>query len=284
MIFLIKQLSRLPLGLLYAVSDILAFIANHLVGYRRAVVLENLRKSFPDKNEKEIKKIAGKFYSNLADLVVETLKGITISQDEIKKRVKFENLEMMDHFLEEKQSVFLITIHQCNWEWLLLSGCSQFPFPIDVLYLQLNNPKMDKMMYEARSRFGGKPIKTHNSLMEIMKRSKEIRAFGMVADQVPPRGSDKYWTTFLNQDTAFLLGTEQLPKLLKYPVVFLSMERVHRGYYQVRLEQIAAPPYSKDKHEIIESYVQKAEQVVLENPSDWLWSHRRWKYKRGLYE
>jgi KDO2-lipid IV(A) lauroyltransferase len=283
-ISLIKLLSRLPLRVLYIIADLIAWFARAVVRYRRDTVLNNLHNSFPEKSEEEINAIAKGFYRNLADLIVETLKAVTISKEELEKRVEFTNMEILKEYLEKKQSVVMIAIHQCNWEWMLLAGCIKLPHPIDAIYLPLNDKKIDKLMFETRSRFGGHPISAHNALMEVMKRNNLVRAFGMVADQVPPKASDKHWSTFLNQDTAFLLGTEQLPKFTRNPVLFMNIRRKKRGYYEVRLEKIAEPPYARDdKFTIIETYKVMAENLIRQYPSDWLWSHRRWKYKKPVY-
>jgi KDO2-lipid IV(A) lauroyltransferase len=245
---------------------------------------ENLKRAFPEKSESEIQSIIRGCYRNLADIVVETLKAITISKEELLRRVRFHNIELLEDRLSRNESVILIAIHQCNWEWMLLAGCLELPYRVDALYLPLRNPTIDKLMLETRSRFGGRPISAHNALMEVMKRKKEIRAFGMLADQVPPKASDKYWSSFLNQETAFLLGTEQLPKVTKSAAVFMNIRRVKRGFYDVDLELIAEPPYQRDeKHPIIETYKVMAEKLIRQHPSDWLWSHRRWKYKKPRY-
>jgi len=283
MIHLLKVLSYLPFPVLYILSDLLAFTANYIMRYRRDVVFANLRRSFPDWDDRKINQTARKFYRNLSDLIVETVKALTISQEELLKRVSFKNGEILEEYLSKKQSVIMIAIHQCNWEWMLLAGCLKFPFPVDAVYLPLNNLAVDVLMRNTRSRFGGNPIPASNALMGIMKRSKVVRAFGMLADQVPAKGSDKYWARFLNQDTAFQLGTEQLPKLMKYPVIFLSIVRTKRGFYEVTLDKVGEPPYPPEGHAIMENYIEKAEKLVLDNPSDWLWSHRRWKYKKPLY-
>jgi len=261
-----------------------AWTAMHITQYRRETILSNLKNSFPEKSDQELRSMLKGIYRNLSDLVVESLKAISISENELSKRVTFKNIELLENRLSHDESVIMIAIHQCNWEWVLLAGCLKLPYPIDALYLPLKNKTVDKLMFDTRSRFGGRPISVHNALVEVMKRKKNLRAFGMLADQVPPKASDKYWTTFLNQPTAFLLGTEQLPKLIKGAAVFLGIRRVKRGYYQVDLQLIAEPPYQgMPPHHIIETYKKMAEKLILENPTDWLWSHRRWKYKKPVY-
>lgn len=276
----LKILSKLPLWVLYGFSNFLGFLIGKVIRYRKKIVLENLRNSFPEKSEKELRSIASGFYRNLSDIIVETIKGITISKQELVKRVKFKNVELMDNYCREGKSMLVLNIHQCNWEWLLISGCIQLNFPIDAVYTPLSNKSMDKLMIRMRSRFGGNPIPVGKALRKMTKKSKIVTAFALVSDQAPMWSFKKYWTTFLNQETAFIPGIVHLPKVTNYPVLFMGMRRLKRGYYEVDIQSIAEPPYSKDNHEVMEEFVSKAEAVIRQNPSDWLWSHRRWKYKR----
>jgi len=281
--FFIKLISWAPLWVLYAFSDLLAFIGYHIIKYRREVIFDNLSRSFPEKNQKEIRIIAKGFYHNLSDIVVEAIKGTKISKQKLLKRVEFIKGEIIEDYVSAGKSVLLITIHQCNWEWMLLAGCAKFNFPIDAVYQTLSNKKHDQFMLKARSRFGGNPIPFETTVVEIIKRKNTPGAFAMVADQVPAKDAEKYWINFLNQETPFLMGPQHLPKLIKSPVVFMGMKRVKRGYYQVTLEKVAEPPYEKESYEIMEKFVEKAEKLIHDAPSDWLWSHRRWKYKKPLY-
>jgi len=280
MILLLNALSRLPLWFLYILSDALAFTASRILRYRRKVVFLNLRNSFPDKSPKEIDAIAKGFYRNLADLIVETVKAISISREELVRRVQFQNLELVESYQKTGKPVIVVTIHQCNWEWVMQCGCIQFPVPVAVLYQPLKNKRMDRLMTRIRSRFGGTVIPSEAVLGEIRKRRDFVRAFGILADQNPSKKSKKFWSPFLNQETAFNLGPKQIAKLFDYPVIFLATKRVKRGRYQVDLLPVAEPPYSKEGLEIIEGYIRIAEEVVSLAPTDWLWSHRRWKYKR----
>jgi len=278
--FVLIILSKLPLSILYGFSNLLGFLAGKVFRYRKKIVMENLRNSFPEKSEKELRSIASGFYRNLSDIIVETIKGITISKQELVKRVKFKNVELMDNYCREGKSMLVLNIHQCNWEWLLISGCIQLNFPIDAVYTPLSNKSIDKLMIRMRSRFGGNPIPVGKALRKMTKKSKIVKAFALVSDQAPMWSFKKYWITFLNQETAFIPGIVHLPKVTNYPVLFMGMRRLRRGYYEVDIQSIAEPPYSKDNHEVMEEFVSKAEAVIRQNPSDWLWSHRRWKYKR----
>jgi KDO2-lipid IV(A) lauroyltransferase len=170
--------------------------------------------------------------------------------------------------------------HQCNWEWLLVSGCSQLPMPIDAVYKKINNKAFEKLMFDTRAKFGGKPIEMQKAFREIVKRKKIPRCFAMVADQSPMPNDGNLWLSFLNQEAPFFQGADRFAKMLKYPVGFMGMRRIKRGHYEIDIEILSEPPYAKNSKEIIEMYRDRMEEMIRKNPSDWLWSHRRWKHKK----
>ncbi|MEM9671162.1 MAG: lysophospholipid acyltransferase family protein [Bacteroidota bacterium] len=279
MIFLLRFLSHWPIHWLYGLSDLAAFLAYRVVRYRRKTVFDNLQRSFPEKSAEEIQNIAQDFYRNLATVSVETLYGRTISAKELKKRVVFEGMELIHEYYQQQKSIIILAAHQCNWEWLLLAGCLQLPYPVDAMYKKLSNSKMDRFMYLIRSRFGGEPINKDYAARAILKRKNDARAIAVVADQTPALGTTKHWITFLHRETGFYQGVEQLPRLTEYPVVFAAMYRVSRGYYKVQFHRVADPPHSVES-QILAKYVQLAEKVIHDQPANWLWSHRRWKYTK----
>ena len=276
----LKLLSHLPLPILYVVSDGLAFVAYRGVRYRRGVVTSNLARSFPDKSVDEIRQLTREFYTNLSDVVVETLKAFTISEDELRKRVVFRELELLNQCYDQKQSVILLAAHQGNWEWLLLAGCLQLPFSVDAVYKPLKNSAMDKVMYRMRARFGGQPIAKDRVLREVLRRRDQVRATALVADQTPAAGTARYWVDFLRQKTGFYRAVEQLPKALNYPVFFVRMKRLRRGYYEATFVPVGTPPYKKESLTILPRYAEEAQRVIEEQPANWLWSHKRWKHKQ----
>ena len=275
---ILKALSYLPLRLLYIVADVLYFLSYNLVRYRRRVVFNNIRNSFPDKSVKEIELISKKFYRALADFGVEMIKAQYMKAEEFKKRVVFTNLSILDEY-KGKPMMFMAS-HQFNWEWMQLSACLQFPFEIDYVYQRLSNKTFDQFMLKLRSRFGAHAIERESAAREIMRRAKKGRGFAMVADQVPGRDSKKYWTNFLNQNTAFFVGTELLAKLTQCPVLYFACHKVKRGYYEVEIINIANPPHDRKSHVILDNYARATEKVIEQYPSGWLWSHKRWKYKQ----
>lgn len=279
MIFL-KLLSRLPLGVLYLITDALYLLVYYVIGYRKKVVIINLTNSFPDKSDGEIKRIAKDFYGRFSEYIAETIKAISISEKEMTMRVKFTNVEVVKPYADKNQSILLAGSHQFNWEWALLTGCLVLPFPVDAVYQRLSNKKHDKLMLDTRAKFGGKPIDKKYILRSLLKSKERVKAVAIMADQSPGRETVKYWTRFMNQDTAFYLGPEQIAKALNYPVFFYRMERVKRGYYTVELINLTDPPYEKGSHDILDEYVKHTEQLIADDPAGYLWSHKRWKLKR----
>ncbi|MHB1922802.1 MAG: lysophospholipid acyltransferase family protein [Chitinophagaceae bacterium] len=277
---LIRFISRAPMGFLYLVSDLIFIGLYYFPGYRKKIVQTNLIKSFPEKNQEQIRHLTREFYHRFADFLVETLKGITISDSELRKRVAFTHPDILQSYFDQGKSVLMAATHHFNWEWALLAGCEQFSFPIDVIYSPLSNQKMEQLIYGMRTRFGGQPIPKENAVREILRRSKQVRAIAINADQVPPVDGHRFWTSFLHQDTSFYMGLEQIAKLTGYPVLFMASRRVARGYYEIEFLTLAQPPYSREGSPILEAYVCQVEKLIREDPANWLWSHRRWKHQR----
>lgn len=286
MTVLITLLSRLPLWLLYGLSKVLYFLMFYVIGYRKKVVLANMRNAFPEKSASEIRQTAQRFYARFADFMMETLKGITISEATLKKRVQFKNPEILEEYVAKQQSVIFLISHQFNWEWALLAATFNLPLPVDGIYKKLSNPKMNALILKARSRFGAYLIEKDQSQREIVKRRKIVKGIAIVADQLPVKYSpaEKYWTTFLHQDTAFFVGAERIAKLLKLPTLFMEIHCPKRGYYEVSFCPLTTPPYQKEGHEILENYVKATESLIITEPEAWLWSHKRWKYKHEEIE
>lgn len=280
--FFLRLLSRLPFPILYLFSDFLFFVSYRLLKYRRKIVIQNLRNSFPAKKEDEIRAIEKKFYANLCDYSVETLKLLTIDRNDLNARMVYKNPELITPYKEKDQSVIYVTSHQFNWEWLVAAGSIALPLPVDFVYQPPSSDFFNQFSLLSRTRFGGYPIKRADVAREIIKRREITRGVAIVADQFPGHDNDKkYWTTFLGQETAFFQGTNQLAFMTQYPVFFAKMSHPKRGYYEVELILISSPPYEKDNYDMIENYVKATELVIKGDPAGWLWSHKRWKKKRS---
>lgn len=281
--FLLKSLSRLPLGLLYVLTDCLYFLVYRIGGFRHALSIDNLRRSFPQKSEAELEAVARQSYHNAFDMVAEVVKGASIPPEQIRRRMVIRNLELLAPQLTANKPVVLLASHHCNWEWLLLAACLELKVSVDAVYKPLRVAAIDRFMFETRSRFGGNPIAVKDFLIEVMKRRTSARIFALVADQTPPRDEEKHWTRFMNQDTAFFVGADKIARILKAPVFFVGIARTKRGFYEATLKPLAAPPYSGEGTEIIERYARAAEAHIAQHPADWLWMYRKWKYKKPLY-
>ncbi|MEQ8926817.1 MAG: lysophospholipid acyltransferase family protein [Fulvivirga sp.] len=279
MIFL-KLLSRLPLPALYLITDTLYVIIYYVVGYRKKVVKNNLVNSFPNKSDTEINKIRKEFYVRFSEYIAETIKALTISEKEMKRRVIFTNVPVVEPYAQANQSIILAGSHQFNWEWALLTGCLVLPFPVDAVYKKLSNKAFDELMLKTRAKFGGQPIESKSIIRSLLRTKERTKAVAIMADQSPKKSDVKYWTKFMNQDTAFFTGPEQIAAALKYPVFFYRMERKKRGHYTVELIKLTEPPYEKDSHEILELYTKHTQKLIEDDPAGYLWSHKRWKLKK----
>jgi len=165
----------------------------------------------------------------------------------------------------------------------LLAAGAALDVPVDAVYKPQRVAALDRFLRETRSRFGGNPIPHKEFLVEVLKRKTSARAFALVADQTPGKSEEKYWTRFLNQDTAFFVGADKIARITRSPVIFVGMRRLSRGYYEAKLELLAEPPYSGDTTQIIERYARAVERQILASPADFLWLHRKWKYKKPAY-
>ena len=267
--------------MLYGISDVVYFLIYRVVGYRKKVVFENLHNSFPEKSEEEIKQIAKGFYQHLADIFVEFLKGYSISEEEILKRNKVLNPEVLFKYKPLNQPVILITGHIGNWEWIIhpmkLTG-----IPMDIVYQKLSNNFINNLTIFVRGRFSTTPlIEKEDSIRKTIERNAIFRGLCLASDQSPTHWKSAYWMKFLHQDSGFFTGTERIARKFDYPVIYTDMRKVKRGFYEIEFIEIAKPSY-KDLPvgEITERFVKMLEKSIQANPSEYLWSHRRWKHKR----
>ena len=277
----IYLISLLPFPVLNLLSDLVFVLMYHVAGYRKKVVMENLYNSFPEKSEKEISVIRKKFYRFFCDFLLETFKMLTISRQSMLKHCTMEegSLQLMTKLYDEKKSVILVLGHLGNWEW----GSNAFSLlckqPLYGVYQPLNNKLFNRLIIDMRTRFGTKLIEMKNTFREMVENKNEINATAFIADQTPSP-ENAYWTTFLNQDTPVFRGTEIIARKINYPVIFFSIKKIKRGYYQIAAEMLCENPASTSEGEISEMHTKKLEEEIRQSPETWLWSHRRWKHKR----
>lgn len=262
-------------------SDGVYFILYKILGYRKEVVLNNLRNSFPDKSEDEINDIAKKFYKYLCDLFLETFKTLTISRGKMLQRcsINEQAQKLFDRLAEEDKSIILVMGHYGNWEWAGNTFSMLCKHQLYVIYHPLQSKFFDKLMYDMRSRFGTKLIPMKETFRQMLSTRRELNATAFIADQTP-QPDNAYWTTFLNQETPVFWGTEIIAKKINYPVVYATVKRVKRGYYEIVAEELVSDPKNTKEGEISELHTKRLEKDIIEDPVIWLWSHRRWKHKR----
>ena len=271
-------LSSLSFRVLYRVSDVLYRLLKWS-GYRRSVIQENLRKSFPEKKDSEIDKITNLYYKYLCDLILETLKTRNMTVEEVNERCKFNKPEWLDRLAQEGQSFIIIMGHYGNWEWAGPSFMLNAKHQLVVIYRPLSDPYFEKMMTRMRTRFGTRITPVNHTLRDMVANRKQLTATAFIADQ-SATPVNAYWTTFLNQDTPVFTGPEKLAVKFDYPVVYVTLRRVRRGYYEVFLEMLCAVPKETTENQISEAFMHRLEQEIQQDPVIWLWSHRRWKHKR----
>lgn len=276
----VKILTKFPFPVLYCLGDILCFVMSRIVRYRRKMIMKNLRASFPDKDEKELRKLCRGYYHHLADVFVEIIKFYGMSDEEMKRHVTFENLDELAADMATGRPCMALTTHHCNWEvpiaiplWLPEGSF------VSHVYKRLADKKSDDLMIKVRDRFGSHSVEGGAVLRFLARETKQQKSFviGFPADQCPTNDILHYWTTFLNQDTAVLDSPERLARRFRMPGYFLGTRKLKRGYYQCYLVKICNDVSQTPEFYLTERYARLLEQSILEQPQYYFWSHNRWK-------
>lgn len=277
-ILFLYLISLLPFWFLYGVSDVIYLLLYYIVGYRKVVVRTNLANSFPEKSVEERLKIEKQYFKYLADLLVETVKMITISEASLRKRMKPTNPELVDHYFKQGRSIIAAAGHYCNWELAALGFSLLTKEKRIIVYKPLSNEGFNTFFNKIRGRFGAILVAMKQTLRTMISLKKQLTFSVLVSDQTPVRHEINYFTTFLNQPTAVFLGIEKLAKLIDAVVIFYKIDRVKRGYYTYTLVPLIEQPKQTAEYEITEAHVKFLEKIIQDNPQYWLWSHRRWKF------
>jgi KDO2-lipid IV(A) lauroyltransferase len=279
----VRLVSHIPMALLNRLADLLGWLAFRVFPYREHVVRENLTRAFPKLDEAGIRAIMRDYYKGFAQMLVELLKTTSMPAEQIRQRVRITNLQTVQTYLAGGKSVLLVAAHQCNWEWMLLGLSLELGYPLDAAYKPLVDSWAEREMKKLRSRFGCRLIPAKEILADIIKRGKVTRAIAMVADQEPTTSEHKHWTRFLNRDTAFYMGPEQISRATRFPVFFTEMRRLKRGYYEISFKPLSTPEEKLQPGELTERYARMVEAQIQASRPDWPWSHRRWKLKKSVY-
>lgn len=277
----IYLISILPFPFLYLLSDGVFILLYYIIGYRKNVVAENLRRSFPEMSEKEILQLRRKFYRYFCDLTLETFKTLSIPKSTMLEHCKMDeqSIQLFKNLSDEKKSCILVLGHLGNWEWAGNTFSLTCKQPLYVIYHPLTNNYFNQLIIGMRTRFGTRLIEMKNTFRDMITMKNEVNATAFIADQTPPP-ENAYWTNFLNQDTPVFSGTEKIARKLNLPVIYVNVNKIGRGKYVVHAEMLCEDPATASDGEISELHTKKLEKEILKNPEIWLWSHRRWKHKR----
>jgi len=280
-VFLLKAFARLPFRVIYLISDFLYLIVFYVAGYRREVVYTNLKNSFPEKDTKEIDRIAHRYYHHLCDLLVESVKFYRMSDKDLDERLLVKGINEANAYMAQGKSYILLGMHYNNWEW---SSSMQRISKQQVLIVfnpMRDDPVTERYMSDMRERFGAKTVSMDHSARTVLQFNKTGRptCLFLAADQSPSKNSH-FWTTFLNQETSFFSGPEKIAIKTNQPVFLHYTRKLARGKYEVNMVELFPEPARVDPDTILLTYAEKMEEIIREQPEYWLWSHRRWKHKR----
>lgn len=278
--FFVYPLSILPFPILYFISDLLYYLFYYVVGYRKKVVMENIRNSFPEKSAEEHKRIALAFYRHFCDVMLESLKLFTISSEEANNRMTYSGVEIPNRYFDQGRSIIITMGHYTNWELTAVTIDAHVKHQTVAIYKPLTNPYFEKKMKASREKYGLRMMHNRTVKEDFEKQRNELTGTVFVIDQSPSPHSKPHWMRFLNQDTAVLIGTEKYAKDYNYPVVFLRLSKRKRGYYHCEFFDVCENPQLTALGEITEMTTRMLEKDIIENPEYWLWSHRRWKHRK----
>ena len=273
-------LSLLPLRALYVLSDLIYLLVYHVAGYRKRLVRRHLADSFPEKSEAERRRIERAFYRWFCDYLVETVKLLTISHSQIRRRMVFKGTEIIDEIVESGQSCAIYLGHYCNWEWITSMPLWVSPkAQCGQIYHALENADFDRIFLTLRQRMGAVCIPMAETLRRLAayRQQKQPVVIGYISDQVPFWNNIHHWLTFLHHDTPVLTGTERLARTAGHAVLYIDITRPRRGYYEAEIKLIARDPRQTKDYELTDAYFRMLETSIRRAPQYWLWTHNRWK-------
>ncbi len=277
--FPLYLLFSLPLWLLYGLSTGVYHVLYYLIGYRKKVVRANLANAFPEKTEEERMRIEKAYYRHMVDVMIETLKLLTLSKKQLSKHVVFTNLDVLEQLPNQQQPFVFVLGHQGNWEWIGPAFASLNLIQLYGIYHPLSSPFFDWLMKRIRTRHGMKLIPMQQTMRALSELKTTFTGIAFIADQTPAP-ENAYWLSFLNQDTPVFIGTEKIAKRFNYPVVYTSCQKVKRGKYQLSFQIITQQSHTTVEGWITSEHSRLLEHDIKNQPAYWLWSHRRWKHKR----
>lgn len=276
-------LSILPTRILYVISSFLYFWVYYVFGYRKKVVNGNLKLCFPDKSKKEIKSIEKKFYLHLCDMLVESIRSISISEKEMKERFKFTNIEEVHKIEEANKSIMLMCAHYASWEWIFII---QKYVTTDgyAIYKRLENKYFDKLVRKIRAKYNTYLITNKKTIFKLRQHHTEGKKgiYGFLSDQSPKVKSAHYWRNFMNIKVPVYTGAEKLSKEMDLAVMFFKTKKVKRGYYETTFKTVTLNPNEFEDYQITDLFINYLEEMIHEEPAYYLWTHKRWKHRNNV--
>ena len=273
--------SIIPLRILYLISDGIYFLLRYVFSYRKKVIETNLRNAFPDYSDEKIAQLIKDVYRNLTDILVESIKGITMSVDEVNKRFKYVNPELPNAYFEKGQSVVFVAAHYTNWEWGLKLG-SQVKHLVIGIYGVISNKYINDYMLRSRQIDNFVLAPPRETFKTIDKYKNHPAGWLLIADQNPSNVDAAHWVNLFDVDTACHHGPDTIARVNDFPMIFIEFKRVRRGYYEAEFSLVHENPKALIQGKLTELYMEKVEKMIQKNPGDWLWSHKRWKHKRNV--
>jgi Kdo2-lipid IVA lauroyltransferase/acyltransferase len=274
--------SILPATILYLLADLLAFLFYNF-GYRKKIVIDNLTQSFPQKSKNEINLIAKKSYKNFADIVIEGIHGLEANPQSLSQKFHFKNTDFLIQNCNKEGNSIILGAHYANWEWGVIVFPMKVPVSVYGLYKPLSNHFIEKYVSAKREKEGMHLVSIYGGTQFLSDSKFQNASIVYLTDQNPSNVSKAHWVEFLNRETACLYGADDLARNKDFPVFFIKIAREKRGHYSLEFELLTTNPAALKEGEITKLFMNRLEQIILDNPSDWLWTHKRWKHKRNTF-
>ena len=277
LLILLWIVSLLPIQVLYLISKIIRFIVYDILCYREKVVIDNIQNTFIEKSQTEVIKLKNNFYAYFFELIVEIIKLLSISNDELNKRFTFSNINVIKKTLKQNKSVIVVVGHYGNWEWALRSASNLINTKIIGVYKRINNRIFEWLLLKIRSNTNVFPVEIKSLSRELVNNN-EKKIYAIVADQSPTLEQSNVRINFLNRDTLVYTGVEKISKKYNMPVFYLNIKLTRKGYYESTFEEICRKNINGKNLEITKEFFSKLENQIKSEPRLWLWSHKRWKH------
>jgi len=277
---LIWLISILPFRVLYFISDVVYLLIYYVIGYRKKVVLANLKLVYPQKSLRELLEIRKKFYHHFVDMFLEMVKSFTVSKEEVYKRYKYTNVDLLTEMYKDGKSAILMGPHYANWEWIM-SIDSFVDYKGYAAYTKVNNKYFNKKILKSREKFGTNIMQTSKIIAEIqLNKSNNIQAmYGLLSDQSPQLKKTFYWRKFFGVKVPVHTGAEMLAKKYDLNIVYMNVKKVKRGYYETTFSLITNDVTKHQDYELTDIFLEKVEKQVHQQPEYYFWTHKRFKHK-----